>query len=343
MKEKLASQQRTSSGSQPTSAEFTSRPAIPRTFQRWLSLAASVFLFAPACLLAQPTINSIYPPVLTERAGDHVAFTVTATASAGTLSYNWYQSSNPTSPLSTSNSLVLANIADANAGTYYVVVTDNNGPTQSGNVTLNVVDSPYLNLASGNLIVSRVGEGSQPLSITMGNTIYLDQYTPTGTYVNSIQIPDEAPGNPYGTGSSLSTFGSPAILVEGAGADAPFEAGLTVSSINQQYLDLAGFCQSYPCTSALTNSASCWRGLATVDAFGVYTLAYTNSGLYSAGNKLIRDMVTLDGTNFWTTGAAGSGTVKYVNSTVASYANGNNVPSSTGTAPNSFVSGAGGH
>ena len=74
-----------------------------------------------------------------------------------------------------------------------------------------------------------------------------------------------------------------------------------------------------------------WRGLATINAFGIYSLAYTNYGLYSGGNHTIRSMVTLDGTNFWTTGQAGSGTVKFVNSTVASYANGTGVPSSSGT------------
>lgn len=345
MKKLLVPTKHISSGSTPALAPSARRPYnshSSRPFLRPLSLAASTLLLSAGFLTAQPTINSVYPPVCTDRAGDHVAFTVTATASAGTLSYNWYLSSNPTTPLSTSNSLVLANIADANAGTYYVVVTDNNGSTTSSNVILNVVDSPYLTLAPTNLIVARVGEGSQPLSATTGNTVYLDQYTPTGTYVDSIQVPDETPGNPYGTGSTLSTFGSPAILVEGAGSDAPFEAGLTLSSINQEYLDLAGYCQSYP-SAGVNVSGSCWRGLATVNAFGVYNLAYTNSGLYSGGNKLMHDMATLDGTNFWTTGAAGSGTVKFVNSTVATYANGTGVPSSTGTAPNSFVSPAGGH
>ena len=52
-----------------------------------------------------------------------------------------------------------------------------------------------------------------------------------------------------------------------------------------------------------------WRGLATINAFGIYSLAYTNYGLYSGGNHTICSMVTLDGTNFWTTGQAGSGTV----------------------------------
>ncbi len=79
-----------------------------------------------------------------------------------------------------------------------------------------------------------------------------------------------------------------------------------------------------------TQPGTSWRGLATVDAFGIYSLAYTNSGLYSGSPQTIHDLVTLDGTNFWITGGAGAGTVKYVNSTVASYAGGAGIPSSTG-------------
>jgi len=39
---------------------------------------------------------------------------------------------------------------------------------------------------------------------------------------------------------------SPALLVEGAGTDAPFEALTTLSGINQQYLSFFGYCEAYP-------------------------------------------------------------------------------------------------
>jgi hypothetical protein len=111
---------------------------------------------------------------------------------------------------------------------------------------------------------------------------------------------------------------------------------LDLSGVNQQYLCFAGYCQQYPYTGGsdvtVANVNTGWRGLATIDAFGIYSLAYTNYGLYSGGNHTICSMVTLDGTNFWTTGAAGSGTVKFVNggSGGVGYANGSGIPSSTG-------------
>src|SRR5580658_4447482 len=82
--------------------------------------------------LAQPSINTLYPPTLSDRAGDHVAYLVSATASSGALSYAWHQTGNA-SVLSRSDFLVLTNIQPANAGAYYVVVTDAKGSTQSSN------------------------------------------------------------------------------------------------------------------------------------------------------------------------------------------------------------------
>src|ERR1035441_3407314 len=111
---------------------------------------------------------------------------------------------------------------------------------------------------------------------------------------------------------------------------------LNLSGINQEYLCLAGYCGAYPYAGTDVSQTSAAipspfpRGLATINAFGIYSLAYTNGGLYSGGAHTICSMVTSDGTNFWTTGQAGAGTVKYVNSTQASYANGSGVPSSSG-------------
>ena len=124
---------------------------------------------------------------------------------------------------------------------------------------------------------------------------------------------------------------------QGAGTNSAVdEAMLTLSGGNQQYLCFAGYCEAYPFSGADVTVGSGtlpnpWtRGMATIDAFGIYSLAYTNCGFYSGGNHTICSMVTLDGTNFWTTGQAGSGTVKFGNSTVVTYANGSGVPSSTG-------------
>ena len=41
----------------------------------------------------------------------------------------------------------------------------------------------------GNLVVERLGDGSQALAAT-GNTLYFDEITPNGTLVQSIAIPN---------------------------------------------------------------------------------------------------------------------------------------------------------
>ncbi len=286
---------------------------------------------------ADPVAFTQSPRSLAERVGDHLAFTVGATG--GALNYQW-QFNGTNIAGATSTALVLTNIQTTNGGTYSVVVGNIAG-TNSAFATLTVINSTVLPLSSTNIVVARVGDGVQPLSGATGNTIYLDQYTPSGVYVNTIQVPDEAVGKPYGTGGSVSLTNSPALLAQGAGADAINSVFLTLSAGNQQYLDLAAYCQQYPFSgadvTAVISATNSWRGLSTIDAFGNYTLAYTNLGLYSGGNHTIRSMVTLDGTNFYTTGQAGSGGVKYVNSTVGSYATGNNVPSSSASATGARV------
>jgi hypothetical protein len=290
---------------------------------------------AAATLTVQDALTIVSPPMsLAERAGDHVAFAVGVTG--GGPQFQWKFNGNPITG-ATGSALVLTNIQTGSNGTYSVTVQNLATAPQTFNATLTVINSTILPLSPTNLVVARVGDGAQALSGVTGNTLYLDQYANNGTsvaYVNSIQVPDEAIGSAYPTGGATSLAGSPALLVQGAGSDAANEAMLTLSGVNQEYIGFAGYCQQYPYTGGsdvtVANLSTGWRGLATINAFGVYSLAYTNYGLYSGGNHTICSMVTLDGTNFWTTGQAGAGTVKYVNSTVATYLNGQGIPSSTG-------------
>jgi hypothetical protein len=293
---------------------------------------------ATATLTVQDPLTIVSPPMsLAERVGDHVAFAIGVTG--GVQQIQWKFNGNPIAGATTS-ALVLTNIQTADAGTYSVVVQNLATAPQTFSPTLTVIDSTVLKLSPANLVVARVGDGAQTLSSANGNTLYLDQYTNNGTaitYVNSIQVPDEATGHAYGTGSANGTGTSPALLVQGAGTNSAVnEAMLTLSGFNQQYLCFAGYCEAYPFSGADVSVGSgvlpnpYTRGMATINAFGIYSLAYTNCGFYSGGNHTIGSMVTLDGTNFWTTGQAGGGTVKFGNSTVATYANGVGVPSSTG-------------
>ena len=294
-----------------------SRPAVA---------VAIALVFSVAGAFGQPTITSLYPPVLSDRSGDHVAFSVAGTAKSGSLSYQWRQTGNA-AVLSTSNALVLANIQSTNAGTYSVLVSDASGSVQA-NVTLNVLSAGSLALYSSNIVVARVGDGAQKLSGATGNTIYLDQYQTNGTYVNSIQIPDEGLGLAYGSGSSSSAGlpgGSVSLLVSGAnvapGNDAGNEALLGRAPTGLS-LSFAGYCLGYPYSGSDVsaepggNGGNIWRGIATVDAFANYTMNWTNTGLYSGGNHQFHSAIDIDGnaTNYYTTGEAGSqNSIKYCN------------------------------
>lgn len=291
-----------------------------------------------ANLVVQDALTVVSPPMsLTERVGDHLAFAMGVTG--GGPQFQWY-SNNVAIPGATRSALVLTNIQPSYAATYSVTVQNAATAPSTYSATLTVINSTVLNLSPANLVVARVGDGAQSLSGATGNTLYLDQYTENGSYQNTIQVPDEAIGSAYGSGSGSSVPGSPALLVPGAGSDASSEAMLTLSSVNQEYLCFAGYCENYPFSGAdVTVGGSGFpnafaRGLGTINAFGTYSLTYTNSGLYNGGNHTIRSATTSDGVNFWTSGQAGGGTIKYMNTTVASYQNGSGIPSSTGDTAN---------
>ena len=73
----------------------------------------------------------------------------------------------------------------------------------------------------GNLALLRIGNGTEVLT-NSGNTMFVDQYTPSGVFVNSSAVPDT------GTG---------ALLVSGVSGS---EGGLT-RSLDRSLLVLAGY------------------------------------------------------------------------------------------------------
>jgi Ig-like domain from next to BRCA1 gene/MBG domain (YGX type)/Immunoglobulin I-set domain/Immunoglobulin domain len=270
-------------------------------------------------ILAQPANQAVLP-------GASASFTVLATGVAP-LSYQWLFNGSALQG-DTSATLLLPAVATTDSGGYSVVVTNAYGAITSAVATLTV----NLPLYATNLVVVRVGNGTEPLSGATGNSFYLDQYTSSGAYVSTITVPDETTGSAT-SGSSSSPFGSLALLLPGAANDSAYAGALTLSG-NGQYLNLAAYCEAYPFSGAdVTVGATggaYWRGIYAINASGYSALAYTNSGLYSGGNHTIRSVVSSDGLmNFWVTGQAGSPAVKYVNATNTVYNNGSGIPSIT--------------
>jgi hypothetical protein len=141
--------------------------------------------------------------------------------------------------------------------------------------------SPFF--TPGNLAVLRVGDTNQVLAES-GNTVYIDQFTPGGTLVNSVMVPDAGDG---------------ALLVTGtAGSEGELARSLdgTLLAFAGYHVDLGAVNGSLPNQSG----AAVPRALGTVSTQGLYTLVQTSPTVYSGKN--IRGAAA-DGTNnFWTAG-----------------------------------------
>ncbi|HSU53562.1 MAG TPA: immunoglobulin domain-containing protein, partial [Candidatus Dormibacteraeota bacterium] len=252
----------------------------------------------------------------TEMVGDNLAFAVAVSNSA---SFQW-RFNGTTIPGATASGIALTNIQLTNTGTYTVLASNLGGV--ASNSAMLIVSNGLLHLSPANLVVARVGDGVQPLSSAIGNTLYLDQFTTAGGYVSTLMVPNN---------------GVPALLVPGTG-DAIYESVLTLSA-NQQFLNFAGYNVSYPYGGAdVTAGNVTVRGIGAVNGLGYYTLVLTNIGLYSGGNHFIRSAASTDGlTNFWTTGAASSGGIKYI--APGLFPNGQGIPALGGGNPGTRVAG----
>jgi len=186
-------------------------------------------------------------------------------------------------PGATNASYPIASADPTNAGSYTVVVSNSINSVTSAPAVL-TVSTTNLQLYETNLVVVRVGDGAQTLT-TSGNSVFLDQFTRNGTYVNTIFIPD--------TGA--------AALIESG----PDLAGSTLTgteltrSANKRLMTLSGYNVALGNTNALQNTLSTDvpRGIVTIDSNSQITLAVADTNAYS--NALFRGATT-DGTNnFW--------------------------------------------
>ena len=142
-----------------------------------------------------------------------------------------------------------------------------------------------------NIVVVRVGDGSTALSAA-AFPVFLDEYTITGTLVQSIPLPTAVNGLNYRlelTGSSTSE-------------------GMLQLSLNGAYLTIAGF-DAATGTAALaaTTTATVLRVIGLIDALGnINTTTATDQ--FSATNP--RSAFTIDGTAFWAAG--GNSGIRYM-------------------------------
>ncbi len=144
---------------------------------------------------------------------------------------------------------------------------------------------------AGDAVVYRVGDGTAALS-SAATAVFLDEYSPPGTLVQSIAMPTAVSGsNQPCTASGSAT-----------------SEGLITLSTDGQYI--VGTCYAaVPGTAAVagTSSASINRVVFRVDANGTVDTSTALSDLVSGNNP--RGAASVDGSAFWISGA--TGTIRY--------------------------------
>jgi hypothetical protein len=169
-------------------------------------------------------------------------------------------------------------------------------------------DVAISSFTAGDLVVLRGGDSTTPNtgSTTSQVSLYLDEYTTTGTYVGTINVP--------------STGGS-ALTLPGLGDDQ--HQGVLSLSTNGQYLTFAGYQVAagssdaniaagadQPVIGMIGNSASSLTTNTVVNSYGV-----------GSSNPYIRGAVTNDGNEFYTfgkyatNGGTSNGGLAYVSGT----------------------------
>ncbi len=147
---------------------------------------------------------------------------------------------------------------------------------------------------AGNLVVERLGNGTETLGTT-GNNIFFDEYTTTGVAqgspVQSIAIPTNAGASPMIEAGTGGTTGSITLTPD----------GLT--------LVFPGYATNLPNTVTITTgtSAAVPRAVGTLNGNGVYTQVATNTNAFSGSN--IRGAAGDGEGNFWAAGTASTTTV----------------------------------
>ena len=141
----------------------------------------------------------------------------------------------------------------------------------------------------GDLVTYRVGDGTQTLANT-GNSVFLDEYTPTGAFVQSIAVPTATGG------------GSNALLASGTATS----EGMLNLSANGQYLAITGYNANLGGSTVLTSSSSATVNR-TVDIFDSTGTIASSTLLsdFATGNNPRSAVASNDGQSFYAVGGAG--------------------------------------
>jgi hypothetical protein len=219
-------------------------------------------------------------------------------------------STSPSGPFSSSLTLNQISGTVATTTVYVKVSSSSLVGTYSGNIDF--VSSPattvqrsvtgqiYSNgsaFTTGNILTLRVGEVGGTTLTTNSAPVFIDEYTTTGTFVQSVPMPFINNGlNRKFTMSGTSTT-----------------EGFLNLSPDGQYLTFGGY-DAIPGISGIgsTTASSTNRIVARVTQNGSINTTTRISDGYDGASGTIRSAATVDGTSFWTGGAGTGGGARYV-------------------------------
>ncbi len=139
-----------------------------------------------------------------------------------------------------------------------------------------------------NIVVSRIGTSLAPLAST-GNPVYLDEYDPSGSLVQSIALPTASDG------------ANRRLVVAG---NSIAEGGLSRSA-DGRYLVVTGYDAAipYPVSISATAATTVRRTIGRIDHKGNIDTSTSLTDFASAGSP--RNVVTVNGSAFWMVGSSG--------------------------------------
>lgn len=151
---------------------------------------------------------------------------------------------------------------------------------------------------AGNILTLRVGESAGPALTSASQPLFLDEYTPTGTFVQSVPLPFAQ--NALGANNRKFTMSGTST-----------SEGYLNLSPDGQYLTFAGY-DAAPGVLAITgtSAATTNRVVARVTYNGGINTTTRIADGYDANN--VRSAATVDGNAFWTGGAGTGGGARYV-------------------------------
>ena len=247
------------------------------------SSVVSLTILSPVTITAQPNPRTVAP-------GSRAAFAV-GVAGDGPFTYHWLRNGTNI-PGATSQAYSLTSAQTSDQGDYWVIVSGSFNSVTSAPAAL--VVSNDLHFYETNLVIIRVGDGAETLSVS-GNSMALDQFTPNGSYVNTVAIPDDGPTGMVAIGWDN---------ISGVNSGQTTGSSLT-RSLDGRFMVIAGYNTNlnYGASLAASFATDVPRGIGLIDSYEQYSMPVADTNDVFSGTYW-RAAIT-DGTNnYW--GAGGT-------------------------------------